>query len=638
MRGLFWQLETLLESVMRLAADSMQAESDSGAPRTSMHDLLAAVSLEVVAVSISQPLILPLYGARYSSGSNSDGAIRGLKATFQGLISAAIQRTSSMGSISPHPRLQDAIRQLYGALQRHSDHLLVQALQSHASNEEAISSVNHHMACVLRATRPSVLAPLRRLPRVGAAAVVSRLSYPVLPTSQSFDEVCENTPLHSDNAAASNGTDHVLLLPEAPQKLLTERSAQVGSATVGHGPGMACAVRLGRGADGSQLVALEPVAQGDLIAEVCGEIVQGYDESTLGLAKYRSFWPPQLCMLRMGNSSLALDISRASSLARFAEHTSVRPSCELQAHRTLSASGEWQPRMFIIATRPIEPGMPITIDYTAASIGRRESHMQADWMLALRATSVGAPTGVSSRKASGISQVAVMQSRMGATKRGTFSISAIAALRVKERHAAAIAALNKLRNAPIDDLRERQRQKVRDAAAESTTALDLDPAGRGKLQRTRLSAYDVMHAAKPGARRRGKPLFPGAAGVSNGWAPVEMPLDGGTVERPSIDGSSQPPGLLSPQEDRAPSRPDVWAPKQAVRGDDTLSEQPFESEDVDMASHPTTHLVVDSDTQCPLAPEHGASAIDSSLLASSASSLSSTRTMLTEATDISPLA
>ena len=96
------------------------------------------------------------------------------------------------------------------------------------------------------------------------------------------------------------------------------------------------------------------------------------------LKSYSTIWPPQLCMLKMGNPKLVVCISRVASVARFAEHSS-QPSCELRAYRV---NGE--ARLLVISSQGLLSGDPVTIDYTSFSMGGRESHRQADWILRIR--------------------------------------------------------------------------------------------------------------------------------------------------------------------------------------------------------------------------------------------------------------
>ena len=83
-------------------------------------------------------------------------------------------------------------------------------------------------------------------------------------------------------------------------------------------------------------------------------------------------------MLNIGTGACALDISRAASIARFAEHSRT-PTCELQSWLV-----DGVPRLAIITKVALGPGETVTVDYTLASVGARQSHLLSDWILLLR--------------------------------------------------------------------------------------------------------------------------------------------------------------------------------------------------------------------------------------------------------------
>ena len=86
-------------------------------------------------------------------------------------------------------------------------------------------------------------------------------------------------------------------------------------------------------------------------------------------------WPPLLRLLRFGpESSLALDISRAASVARLAEH-STQPTCTLQAVLV-----DDQPRLAVIALQDLQQGSPITINYAEHSHGATSLHAQVSFL------------------------------------------------------------------------------------------------------------------------------------------------------------------------------------------------------------------------------------------------------------------
>lgn len=77
---------------------------------------------------------------------------------------------------------------------------------------------------------------------------------------------------------------------------------------------------------------MEPVSRNSLVCEYCGEVIEDNDDIVGQLQAYSSIWPPQLYMLMLGNSKLALCVSRVASVARLAEHC-TQPSCVLRVYR-----------------------------------------------------------------------------------------------------------------------------------------------------------------------------------------------------------------------------------------------------------------------------------------------------------------
>ena len=144
--------------------------------------------------------------------------------------------------------------------------------------------------------------------------------------------------------------------------------------------------RVSKGEGDRHLVLQEPVGEGSVIVEYHGELVVDCDSMVRALSKYHTVWPPLLYILRLGTSSLAMDISRVASHGRLAEHCSCNPTCELHACRTRASDGSWVPRLVLLAGRPLASGQLATVDYTRFSISGRESHVHADWILQLRAT------------------------------------------------------------------------------------------------------------------------------------------------------------------------------------------------------------------------------------------------------------
>ena len=144
--------------------------------------------------------------------------------------------------------------------------------------------------------------------------------------------------------------------------------------------------RVSKGEGDRHLVLQEPVGEGSVIVEYHGELVVDCDNMVRALSKYHTVWPPLMYILRLGTSTLAMDISRVASHGRLAEHCSCNPTCELHACRTRASDGSWVPRLVLLAGRPLASGQLATVDYTRFSITGRESHVHADWILQLRAT------------------------------------------------------------------------------------------------------------------------------------------------------------------------------------------------------------------------------------------------------------
>ena len=554
-------LRGVLQTIMGLAADGMGGGAEVVAC-SSMHDLIAAMSLEVIAIAVSQPQGLSLYSepqhpkppaspstvppaepsaapALAAEHATSDD----LRRALQGLLNAAVRRHESQPAVRPLSRLTEALRRLYGALQHHGGRLLLSMLQANASDEVAARRVNDHLiALAAKAPPPGSTTPAlpttalspsaaadtasyQRLAAVSVAvvggahcqlprAIIRRdadapqlaISYPVLPPAQPFSRIgatidaARSTNARSSPAALTSAEagirDAILSLPEPPPTLdgaldrlaNTEAplSRDINVCTVGDGDAVnggdgerrcgavnggdgerrgGAAVRVGLGEDGRQLVAMERVGMGALVAEYCGELLADGNCVIRDLAKYEAIWPPQLYMLRIGTSPLALDISRVASVARFAEHSAMQPTCDLQAYRMRSASTGWVARVCVIARQPLEPGDVITLDYTSYAVGGRASHIQSDWITRLRTApkpgrllasiTAVAPTSTLVGASAGGGGGSALSSERAAPQHG---LAAIQASHIEEQHRNAIRALERLRHGPVDHLRIRFRK------------------------------------------------------------------------------------------------------------------------------------------------------------------------------------
>ena len=431
-RGLLALVGQLLEVILKLAAESMVglpdqqaaaggasvAASASGVtvtstagfahttPIASMHDLLASMALNVLAGSVKHPSLVALYEA--SCEGPLDSALRKL------LQVAVARYAPSRHSIAPLAALSASLSRLYSNFQI-SDagrSLLESVCDSHHIEEvgrlvrcslppfapEADATTASQNAGTLLPTmalpadsdfRPcdgieaitcvSILAPAiprSQLPRAPDSVLSMRItklglagtSYPLLPPSQGFQRLAHTVAKHSsDNFEAM-----ISSLPEPTSEL----SAQLGDSSK--------CVPLSIGINDRQLIPSEALPSGSLAVEFCGETVTGADEMVANLERFKAAaWPQELCFLRAGNACpLAIDISRACSFARFAEHCSDHPTCELRTFRTYDRStARWVPRVCLLALRNLNAGEALTCDYTAHDVGRRDAHIQADALL-----------------------------------------------------------------------------------------------------------------------------------------------------------------------------------------------------------------------------------------------------------------
>ena len=481
--GLVGHNKQLLDIIMNLAVDALGGANHGsfdeshrvdgiGSPHdisqcTSVHDLLAAICLEVIANAVAHRQVLRLFlAAPLEQSANADATDEQYSHGLRNLITATICRYSGHEqAITPHPRLLDAFRTLYRALQLHGPHALLRTLRALAPDESAARRVNEYLNHLNEG--PNVADGVACLPRAAVKHandphLIS--SYPVLPSSQPFVHI-SSTVFASNlvNAAVDNrdtSTDGrgVLSLPEA------HTSLKMALASVEEGRGGIC-LPLGV-ADGDRpLVTCAPIAANQLVAEYCGELIDNADAVVADFAKYMTIWPSQLYLLRVGNSSLALDISRIASFARLAEHSAHQPTCTLHACRTPAAGGGWRPRVCVLAKRPLEPGDVISIDYTQHTVGGHENHLQADWIMRMRR----APPPVTSscvnpvdERASTATRAPTLAVRVRpgapapvlATMPTTGAAQAPKTNETQQRNA--IAALKRLRREPVD-FPERQR-------------------------------------------------------------------------------------------------------------------------------------------------------------------------------------
>ena len=432
-RGLLALVGQLLEVILILAAESMLglpdqqaaaggasvAASASGVtvtsaagfahttPIASMHDLLASMALNVLAGSVKHPSLVALYEA--SCEGPLDSALRKL------LQVAVARYAPSRHSIAPLAALSASLSRLYSNFQisdagrsllvesvgdsHHIDEVgkLVRCSLSPCAPEADATTASQNAGTLLPTMalpadlgfRPcdgieaitcvSILAPAMprsQLPRAPDSVLSMRItklglagtSYPLLPPSQGFQRLAHTVVKHSsDNFEAM-----ISSLPEPTSEL----SAQLED-------GSKC-VPLSIGINDRQLIPSEALPSGSLAVEFCGEIVTGADEMVANLERFKAAaWPQQLCFLRAGNACpLAIDISRACSFARFAEHCSDRPTCEFRTFRTYDRStARWVPRVCLLALRNLNAGEALTCDYTAHDVGRRDAHIQADALL-----------------------------------------------------------------------------------------------------------------------------------------------------------------------------------------------------------------------------------------------------------------
>lgn len=130
--------------------------------------------------------------------------------------------------------------------------------------------------------------------------------------------------------------------------------------------------------DEARLRVVEPVLEGELIIEAFGEIFPGSLDFANALKQSGVAWPPELCFLSLGGSaSVALDVSRAGSLARLIAHSPTSPNCQFIAWLV-----DGQPRLGVFALCPVPAEAVLTADYSTAALGHPTRVIPTWWCAA----------------------------------------------------------------------------------------------------------------------------------------------------------------------------------------------------------------------------------------------------------------
>ena len=414
--GLRSQLAALLAQIMETATNAL-ASSDEMVSSTSLHDTLGSVALETITVALSQAQLimapsithlcaLEAHAAHATAEASSAPSLpTGLREIIKVL---ALRLTPLAGEAMPAvlPRLSDAAKRLFNAIQRHlgGDFLATICHACAADQNVGASRMSAHLSQLSVAAPHAPLMQLYKLPPVienvdaacaapAEAAAASR-AYTVLPPQDAFEIITANVWPTSLTHAAD--VERVMGLPVAPahlQSALARLSAS--GCSKDH-------VAVGDGENELYMVSRRAYTPGELILELCGEIVpyEQVEHLSDDLAKYKSIWPAEYYVLHFGSaesvdsdrdaprgSGFALDISRAASFARLVRHDSDNPNCALFPCRTHKSEGDsgddgWQPRLCVVALRPLAPGERITANFAPFAFGgAHQSHMQADWRL-----------------------------------------------------------------------------------------------------------------------------------------------------------------------------------------------------------------------------------------------------------------
>ena len=173
-------------------------------------DLLAAMSIEVVAVAISQCRHIASF--RVAAGGAP------LMSPLQKVVTTAVQRQAVRSQKPILPRLLESLRRFYSALQKHDAATMVQLLQGAcAAVPVGASLINEHLTSLSQAD--GKLGSLREgksmLPRHVARTVRhSYNAYPILPPAQPFADITKNLTELAPNMAALSAD-----LEEPPEAL-----------------------------------------------------------------------------------------------------------------------------------------------------------------------------------------------------------------------------------------------------------------------------------------------------------------------------------------------------------------------------------------------------------------------------------
>lgn len=130
---------------------------------------------------------------------------------------------------------------------------------------------------------------------------------------------------------------------------------------------------------GDQLMAVGFIPAESLVVEACGEAFEGSLEFAHKLNETSTPMPPELVFLSLGSDSrVALDTSRAGSLARLMSH-SLKPNCEL---RPWVVDGDL--RLGIFASQAVLQGAMLTLDYSRSVEGQGGADSIPSWWCAPR--------------------------------------------------------------------------------------------------------------------------------------------------------------------------------------------------------------------------------------------------------------
>ena len=288
---------------------------------------------------------------------------------IQPLITAALVRVQGTISSPPMPRLLYAIGCLHARMRQHDGEVLARALQ-HVScgRPEEASAISIRLAQLSQYVSQQDTG----LPNLGEPGAFGLQSVSaMLPRASSVESLRSEThaitscPIFSsdDQFVCTQQNHH--LQPHDPRSAcgLMPASASLSDQIEGR-----LWTKVALGEENRHLLLMESAAEGDFLLEYCGEIVPDFRGVINPMIAFGTQWPSTVRLLRFSlqDSSLALDISRRSSIARAAEH-SPNPTASLQGCLV-----KGMPRLIIVAMRNLKPGTPITIDYTEHCLGARD--------------------------------------------------------------------------------------------------------------------------------------------------------------------------------------------------------------------------------------------------------------------------